>query len=94
MAAAIPEGATVSIAASMATPEILNTFSKVVKYGYNQVGTKEMTAIDGSVVNVGIYQRREFTNSQVEKRNFTPESVKKEYDGAFYIFENACKEGC
>ena len=92
MAAAIPEGATVSIAASMATPEILNTFSKVVKYGYNQVGTKEMTAIDGSVVNVGIYQRREFTNSQVEKRNFTPESVKKEYDGAFYIFENAYDE--
>ena len=89
LAAAVPDGATVTIDADMATPQLVDTFRQVVKYGYDKVGTREVTTPDGNTVDVGIYRRREFTNSQVEKRDFTPRSVKDNYDGSFYIFENA-----
>ena len=92
LAAAVPEGATVTLNADVASEGLINSFNRVVKYGYNKVALKQVTLENGSLTDVGIYQRREYTNSQVERRDyFTPKSVKENYsqEPYFFIFENA-----
>lgn len=90
LAAATPEGSTVSLNADIASEKLLKAFEGVVKYGYERVASKEVTMEDGSLREVGVYRRQEYINSQVEKRDFySPDSIKENMEpDTFYILEN------
>ena len=92
LAMTIPEGATVTIDATVFSRELMDVFSEMTKIDFTRVDSRQVTMSDGSLDYVGTYRRNEYQKPQVEEENaLTIETINK--DGrnkatTFYLVEN------